>query len=422
MAVLDADRIVAALRGGFTRDIGRQAMLRLAADKIRAAGAPYTSVYLYMLHGDELVLEAFAGRATTHIRIPVGTGVCGTAVATGRDQNVPDVRVADNYLARNTWTRSELVVLIRRGPTILGQIDIDSDESDPFTADEEAEVRKVADALAVLFVKADAREILQSVRDVQIFERRIGSGSPVVVLHGGPGAHHDYLLPGFDDACRRTHADLLRRVAAAGRRCRGRCRSGGGSMWPTSKRSGKCGVSTSSRSPDIPGRAPRDAVRHRAPRRVATLALVSPAPARHEARREFERRFEQRNLAPAVQQERQRCAESSLRERDPASCQRRLFELSVAAYFHRSVAGARSRAGRVTGRTQQSLGQPRRIRSQRRAVEALGAGDGSPWRRRPHSARVRHKDIRPAPSGGFLRRASLRPCAVTSRRSILSRR
>ena len=52
---------------------------------------PYTSVYLYMLHGDELVLEAFAGRETDHTRIPVGTGVCGTAVATGLDQNVPDV-------------------------------------------------------------------------------------------------------------------------------------------------------------------------------------------------------------------------------------------------------------------------------------------------------------------------------------------
>jgi putative methionine-R-sulfoxide reductase with GAF domain len=43
-----------------------------------------------------------------------------------------------------------LVVLIRRGNLILGQIDIDSDEPDPFTADEEEAVRKVADALAVL--------------------------------------------------------------------------------------------------------------------------------------------------------------------------------------------------------------------------------------------------------------------------------
>lgn len=150
MPVLDADRVIAALRGEFARDTGRGGLLRLAAQKIRDAGAPYTSVYLYMLHGEELVLEAFAGRDTEHTRIAVGQGVCGTAVATGQDQNVPDVRAISNYIACNTWTRSELVVLIRRGAVILGQIDVDSDVPDPFTSDEEAAVRRVADALAVL--------------------------------------------------------------------------------------------------------------------------------------------------------------------------------------------------------------------------------------------------------------------------------
>ncbi len=150
MAVLNADKVIAALRGAFAREVGRVELLRTAAEKIRAAGPPYTSVYLYMLHGEELVLEAFAGRDTEHTRIPVGTGVCGTAVATGKDQNVPDVRAVQNYLACNTWTRSELVVLIRRGDKILGQIDVDSDEPDPFSAEEEAQVRGVADALGVL--------------------------------------------------------------------------------------------------------------------------------------------------------------------------------------------------------------------------------------------------------------------------------
>jgi L-methionine (R)-S-oxide reductase len=147
---LDADKVIASLRGAFARDAGRTELLRLAAEKIRAAGEPYTSVYLYMLHGSELVLEAYAGRETDHTRIPVGKGVCGTAVATGEDQNVPDVRAISNYIACNTWTRSELVVLIRRGAAILGQIDVDSDVPDPFTPDEEAAVRRVADALAVL--------------------------------------------------------------------------------------------------------------------------------------------------------------------------------------------------------------------------------------------------------------------------------
>jgi L-methionine (R)-S-oxide reductase len=150
MPALDSSRVVAALRGAFAREESRADLLRLAAERIQAAGPPYTSVYLYMLHGNELVLEAFAGRETDHTRIPVGVGVCGTAVASGQDQNVPDVRAVENYLACNAWTRSELVVLIRRGGKILGQIDVDSDLPDPFTPEEESAVREVADALAVL--------------------------------------------------------------------------------------------------------------------------------------------------------------------------------------------------------------------------------------------------------------------------------
>jgi len=150
MPVLPADRIVAALRGAFAHDATRAELLQLAADRMRSAGPPYTSVYLYMLHGEELVLEAFAGRDTEHTRIPVGRGVCGTAVARGEDQNVGDVRAIGNYLACNLDTRSELVVLIRRGVEILGQIDVDSDHDDPFTPEEHHAVRQVADALAVL--------------------------------------------------------------------------------------------------------------------------------------------------------------------------------------------------------------------------------------------------------------------------------
>src|SRR6266851_8154983 len=146
-ATLPAGPIVRALRAAHLHDAPRDGLLRLACEAIRALGPPYTSVYAYMLHGDELVLEAFSGRDTEHRRIPVGSGVCGTAVATGEDQNVADVGAAGNYLACNLFTRSELVVLIRRGAIILGQIDIDSDALAPFTPLEQAEVRKVADAL-----------------------------------------------------------------------------------------------------------------------------------------------------------------------------------------------------------------------------------------------------------------------------------
>jgi len=150
MPVLQADRIISVLRGAFAKDSTRQQILQIVADKMQAVGAPYTSVYLYMLHGDELVLETYAGRTTDHVRIKVGHGVCGTAVSENADQNVPDVQGRENYIACNLFTRSELVVLIRRGREVLGQIDVDSDVLDPFTDDEVAEVRKVAEAAAVL--------------------------------------------------------------------------------------------------------------------------------------------------------------------------------------------------------------------------------------------------------------------------------
>ena len=145
-----AGKIVRALRAAHLHDTGRQGLLQLACDRLRARGSPYTSVYAYMLHGNELVLEAYAGRDTEHTRIPVGKGVCGTAVASGEDQNVPDVSGVGNYLACNLDTKSELVVLIRRGQTILGQLDIDSDVPAGFGDKEHAEVKEVADALAVL--------------------------------------------------------------------------------------------------------------------------------------------------------------------------------------------------------------------------------------------------------------------------------
>jgi GAF domain-containing protein len=149
-AALDARGTVRALRAAHLHDADRAALLRTACERIRAWGGPFTSVYAYMLHGDELLLEAYAGRDTEHTRIPVGTGVCGSAVATGTDQNVADVTQVGNYLACNVFTRSELVVLIRRGTTILGQVDVDSDVPNGFGDAEHAAVKDVADALAVL--------------------------------------------------------------------------------------------------------------------------------------------------------------------------------------------------------------------------------------------------------------------------------
>jgi GAF domain-containing protein len=146
----EAGKVVRALRAAHLHDWGRQLLLQMACERTRAWGPPYTSVYAYMLHGSELVLEAHAGRETDHTRIPVGRGVCGTAVAEQRDQNVADVTAIGNYLACNVFTKSELVVLIRRGDHILGQLDIDSDVPNGFGEREHADVKEVADALAVL--------------------------------------------------------------------------------------------------------------------------------------------------------------------------------------------------------------------------------------------------------------------------------
>ncbi len=149
-AVTEAAKVVRALRAAHLHDEGRQVLLQMTCERIRSWGPPYTSIYAYILHGDELVLEAHAGRGTEHTRIPVGRGVCGTAVAEKRDQNVADVGAIGNYLACNLFTKSELVVLIRRGDHILGQIDIDSDVPNGFAEREHADVKEVADALAVL--------------------------------------------------------------------------------------------------------------------------------------------------------------------------------------------------------------------------------------------------------------------------------
>ncbi len=73
MSALDADRVIAALRGAFARDAGRVELLRTAAEKIRAHGAPYTSVYLYMLHGDTVEIVVRRGATMTTLRATLGT-------------------------------------------------------------------------------------------------------------------------------------------------------------------------------------------------------------------------------------------------------------------------------------------------------------------------------------------------------------
>ncbi|MBS1705404.1 MAG: GAF domain-containing protein [Armatimonadetes bacterium] len=103
---------------------------------------------VYRLEGDELVLDAYVGDSTEHTRIPVGVGVCGTAVAESRNQIIDDVRELTNYLACSTMTRSEIVVLIRKDDKILGQIDIDGHAVGAFGVEDEQMLEKLATLLA----------------------------------------------------------------------------------------------------------------------------------------------------------------------------------------------------------------------------------------------------------------------------------
>jgi GAF domain-containing protein len=104
---------------------------------------------IYELFPDNtLRLGPFVGAPTDHVFIGVGQGVCGTAVAEKRNMNIPDVREVENYLACSAETRAELVVLIRDGEMIYGQIDIDSHTVGAFEDSCVDAVQRIADTLA----------------------------------------------------------------------------------------------------------------------------------------------------------------------------------------------------------------------------------------------------------------------------------
>jgi putative methionine-R-sulfoxide reductase with GAF domain len=126
------------------------AILHRAVQRIHEHGDAYDWVGIYLLGGDQLILHSFIGKPTEHLRIPVGRGVCGAAVAEDRDINVPDVTAVEDYLTCSPETRSEIVVLIKHDDRIIGQIDIDSDTPAAFGENDERELRLIADALGEL--------------------------------------------------------------------------------------------------------------------------------------------------------------------------------------------------------------------------------------------------------------------------------
>lgn len=193
-------------------------------------------------------------------------------------------------------------------------------------------------------------------RGVELYEHRSGAGPEVVVLHGGPGAHFDYLLPGFDLlADHRTLVYYDQR--GGGRSPVGRDVPVGWhehvddlealrDLWGMDQLH-LCGYSWGGLL------AMLFAICH--PTRVASLALVSPAPAARRERIVFEQNLARRNATPELVAERAALQASGLRSGDLATYQRRLFELAVAGYFHDPRRARELTPFRITGRTQQAV-------------------------------------------------------------------
>jgi proline iminopeptidase len=194
------------------------------------------------------------------------------------------------------------------------------------------------------------------VNGVRLYTRRMGDGPPVVVLHGGPGAHHDYLLPQYDRL-------------AEGRALLYYDQRGGGRS-PVSR-----DVAVGWRAHVLDLDALRDhwrlerltllgyswggllavlyALEH--PDRIARLALVSAAPVTAAWRDEFERRFAARMAQPWIARSRAELAALGLAKTDPERYRRVAFALSVAGYFHDPSRAKEMTPFRVTERTRRAV-------------------------------------------------------------------
>ena len=95
----------------------------------------------YLLEQDILVLGPFQGKPAC-IEIPVGRGVCGTAVVEGKTQLVRDVHQFPGHIACDSASSSEIVVPIRAGGNIVGVLDVDSPYIGRFTEEDQAGLEK----------------------------------------------------------------------------------------------------------------------------------------------------------------------------------------------------------------------------------------------------------------------------------------
>jgi L-methionine (R)-S-oxide reductase len=106
-------------------------------------------VGFYFFDGAELVVGPFQGLPAC-VRIPLGKGVCGTAAATRQTQRVADVHAFPGHIACDSASRSELVVPLFNGDTLVGVFDLDSPKPDRFDAGDQ----RGLEAIAAIFLES----------------------------------------------------------------------------------------------------------------------------------------------------------------------------------------------------------------------------------------------------------------------------
>ncbi|MGE8034811.1 GAF domain-containing protein [Lysinibacillus sp. KCTC 33748] len=82
-------------------------------------------VGFYVLQGEQLVLGPFQGLPAC-VRIPIGRGVCGTAVSKAETMVVKDVHDFPGHIACDAASQSEIVIPLKKEGEVIGVLDIDS--------------------------------------------------------------------------------------------------------------------------------------------------------------------------------------------------------------------------------------------------------------------------------------------------------
>ena len=109
----------------------------------------------YLMKNGGLVLGPFQGKPAV-ASIPVGAGVCGTAVAQNAIQLVEDVHACENHIACDLNSRSEIVVPVRCGEEIWGVLDIDSPVKARFDEEDREGLAAVGERLGAWLTERNA--------------------------------------------------------------------------------------------------------------------------------------------------------------------------------------------------------------------------------------------------------------------------